>query len=101
MDPRSRRSSPASGIGFNSMRATRRIGVSWATPDDLVTTTRAWTDANANFIPDCALTDFAANGECAPINNANFGQSIISTRYAPGVVTGWGPRGFNWEVSPL
>jgi hypothetical protein len=64
-----------------------------------VITTRAWNDANGNFIPDCVLTDFAANGECGPINNANFGQSIISTSYAPGVVTGWGTRGYNWEVS--
>jgi len=29
-----------------------------------------------NFIPDCELANFALNGECGPISNANFGKFI-------------------------
>ena len=63
------------------------------------TGTRAWNDVNMNFIPDCDLTNQALNGECGPNNNANFGKPIVTTRYAPDVVTGWGTRGYNWETS--
>jgi hypothetical protein len=63
------------------------------------TTGRSWGDANGNFIPDCDLTNPARNGECGPDDNANFGKAIVTTRYAPGVVNGWGTRGFNWEVA--
>jgi len=34
--------------------------------------TRAWTDANGNFVPDCDLGNRAATGECAAVNNTNF-----------------------------
>src|SRR5262249_22783418 len=46
------------------------------------TGTRSWNDANGNFNPDCNLTALEANGECGPINNANFGKVLVTTRYA-------------------
>jgi hypothetical protein len=61
--------------------------------------TRAWTDANRNFVPDCNLSSPVANGECGPNDNANFGQAVVPIRYAPGTVDGWNTRGFNWEMS--
>jgi hypothetical protein len=63
------------------------------------TTGRSWGDANRDFIPDCDLTNPARNGECGPNDNANFGKAIVTTRYAPDTVEGWGTRGFNWEMS--
>ncbi len=63
------------------------------------TTTRAWTDANRNFIPDCNVTLPAANGECAAMANSNFGTSVPGNNYDPDTVTGWGKRPFDWEFS--
>jgi hypothetical protein len=42
------------------------------------TANRVWNDTNGNFIPDCQLANFAANGECEAISNANFGRFIPS-----------------------
>jgi hypothetical protein len=39
---------------------------------------RNWNDVNGNYIPDCALADFTANGECGAISNQNFGKFIPS-----------------------
>lgn len=60
---------------------------------------RTWTDLNGNFLPDCDLTNQAANGECAVSNNQNFGKPVVPFRYDTDTVTGWGNRGFNWEAS--
>lgn len=63
------------------------------------TATRAWNDANANFIPDCDLASVVANGECAAVSPATFGQPRIVTRYAEDTLVGWGSRGYNWQFS--
>jgi hypothetical protein len=63
------------------------------------TTFRPWDDTNSNFFPDCDLTNSARNGECGPNDNANFGRALVTTRYANGIVEGWGNRGYNWEFS--
>ena len=60
-------------------------------------TTRRWTDANNNVVPDCDLTNLAENGECGAIDNRNFGRAIVPIRYDPEAVNGWGKRGYNWE----
>jgi hypothetical protein len=62
-------------------------------------TTRNWNDANRNFVPDCDLTNPAANGECAAMANANFGNSVPGNTYDPDTLTGWGKRPYNWEFS--
>jgi hypothetical protein len=59
--------------------------------------TRTWNDTNGNFIPDCDLSNQAANGECLASNNQNFGKPVVPFRYDPRAVTGWGTRGYNWE----
>jgi hypothetical protein len=64
-------------------------------------TTRSWSDANRNFIPDCILTRPDENGECGAMANQNFGSSSTagSAEYDPSVLSGWGIRGYNWEFS--
>jgi hypothetical protein len=66
----------------------------------VLTTTRTWTDANKNFIPDCNLNSPAANGECGAIDNLNFGKNNPrATSYSSNVLTGYGNRGNNWQAS--
>lgn len=55
------------------------------------TATRTWTDANNNFVPE--------DNELGPISNTNFGKSLITTTYAPDVLTGFGNRGASWQMS--
>jgi hypothetical protein len=59
---------------------------------------RSWNDLNGNYVPDCDLTNPAANGECGAISPANFGKTQVTTRYDPDVLTGWGKRRYDWEV---
>jgi len=62
-------------------------------------TTRTWSDGNRNFVPDCDLTSAAANAECGPLNDPNFGKANPSTTYDPKATTGWGSRPFDWEFA--
>jgi len=64
------------------------------------TVTRTWTDANKNYVPDCDLGNFSANGECTAISNQNFGKNNPSaTVYDPSVLNGYGVRDYNWDFS--
>jgi hypothetical protein len=60
---------------------------------------RAWTDANNNFVPDCVLLNFAANGECGQIANPLFGSATRSATFDDILRTGYGNREANWEFS--
>ncbi|MGE3277133.1 MAG: TonB-dependent receptor [Vicinamibacterales bacterium] len=62
-------------------------------------TTRAWSDANGNFYPDCDLRATGANGECGALANANFGQVVRTTVPDPAMSEGWGKRGYSWQGS--
>jgi hypothetical protein len=66
-------------------------------------TTRDWTDANHNFIPDCDLTNPNKNGvidTCGTLANLNFGQVASNiTQYDPKVDGGWFNRGYNLEFT--
>jgi hypothetical protein len=64
--------------------------------------TRSWTDTNKNFVPDCVLTNLAANGECGALSDPNFGTNNVAAllsqlSFDPNLQTGWGKRGYNWE----
>jgi hypothetical protein len=63
------------------------------------TATRTWNDANGNLIPEGDPLNPLPNGEYLGTINANFGKSIITTRYDPAVSQGWGKRPYNWEYS--
>jgi len=61
---------------------------------------RTWNDANGNYVPDCDLTNLAANGECGTINNANFGKNNPNaSRYDPDLLTGFAQRTYAWDIS--
>jgi hypothetical protein len=68
--------------------------------------TRAWTDTNGNFVPDCDLTNPLAQDNraigsdlCGVVSNTNFGQATPSLSYDPAVLNGWGARPYQWEFS--
>ena len=44
---------------------------------------------NADFEPDCDLTNFAPNGECGPITTAGFGTPNIAFAWDPTARQGW------------
>ena len=70
-------------------------------------TTRNWTDANANFHPDCDLQnpaqqDLRSRGGdlCGPYNNpsvATFSEN--TTVENPEFTQGWFKRGYNWRAT--
>ena len=59
---------------------------------------RNWSDANGDYIPDCNLADFTANGECGAISNVNFGKFIPSSTIFDKSVTN-GNRDFLWDIN--
>jgi hypothetical protein len=64
----------------------------------VVRTTRGWTDTNRNYVPDCDLTNPAANGECARMDNQNLGRQVFNRSFDPNYVGGWGTRPHNWSL---
>ena len=60
---------------------------------------RAWTDSNGNYVPDCNLASRLQNGECGPLQNQNFGNPVVTTRYSDSVLKGFGVRPYNWDMS--
>jgi hypothetical protein len=70
------------------------------------TVTRAWTDANSNFAPDCNLLNLqtqdlrSSGGDyCGVVNNLNFGQPTPNIKFTEATRFGWGNRAYNWEFS--
>ena len=91
-------------LKFSLGRYVRKTGVDIANANNPINTsvnsvTRTWTDANGNFIPDCDLSNFAANGECLAISDQSFGKFSPTTRWADDVLHGFGVREFNWDLS--
>ena len=50
------------------------------------TTTRTWSDANKNYIPDCNLSLATANGECGADANSLFGTSTYQNAIDPAIL---------------
>jgi hypothetical protein len=71
------------------------------------TTNVTWNDTTfpvgdprrGNFVPDCDLRSPTANGECGAWSNQNFGTPAVRARYASDVVTGFGNRGYLWDLA--
>jgi hypothetical protein len=63
-------------------------------------TTRNWTDSDADYVPDCDLRSPAANGECGPWSDLTFGQiRAANTRRAPDALEGFNRQFYNWRAS--
>jgi hypothetical protein len=60
--------------------------------------TRGWTDADRDFVPDCDLLNREANGECARLDNQNLGKPVFTRSFDADLVTGWGTRPHNWSM---
>jgi Carboxypeptidase regulatory-like domain len=67
--------------------------------------TRAWTDANNNFTPDCNLQDpnlqdlRTSGGDfCAALQNRAFGTPTLTNNFDPALLTGWGVRSSDWTL---
>jgi hypothetical protein len=70
--------------------------------------TRAWTDANRNFTPDCDLLnpdaqDLRSGGGdlCGVLSNRRFGQNVLTNAFDVGLLNGWGVRPSDWNVSAM
>ncbi|HEY7169881.1 MAG TPA: TonB-dependent receptor [Vicinamibacterales bacterium] len=62
--------------------------------------TRNWSDANHNYVPDCDLGNFSANGECGVISDQNFGKNNPNAvQLDPAIMTGYGKRDSNWDIT--
>ena len=65
----------------------------------------AWTDSNNNFVPDCDLTNSAAQNltasggdVCGVMSNVRFGQNVLTNNFDPDLLNGWGVRPSDWNV---
>ena len=62
-------------------------------------TTRPWTDANGDFVPNCNLLNPAGNGECGAMANPFFGQPINQLTVDPATTSGWNTREHSWDLT--
>jgi Carboxypeptidase regulatory-like domain len=67
--------------------------------------TRAWTDTNGDFVPDCDLSnpaaqDFRQQGGdlCGVLSNTNFGKNVLTNNFDRGILNGWGVRPSDWNL---
>jgi hypothetical protein len=67
--------------------------------------TRAWNDANGNFVPDCDLRNPDAQDHrpgggdlCGVISNTRFGQPVLTNNFDPAILDGWGVRPSDWTL---
>ena len=68
--------------------------------------TRAWTDTNQNFVPDCDLSNPAAQdlrgsgGDlCGVMSNTQFGTNVLTNNFDPAILNGWGVRPSDWNLA--
>jgi hypothetical protein len=68
--------------------------------------TRAWTDANRNFVANCDLLnpnaqDLRAIGgdACGVLSNVDFGRNVMTNAFDAALLDGWGVRPSDWNVA--
>ena len=67
--------------------------------------TRAWIDANRNWVPDCDLLNPAAQDRgttggdmCGVLSNTDFGKPVLTNNFDPAILEGWGVRPSDWNL---
>lgn len=70
-------------------------------PANLISTgtSRAWSDANRNFFPDCDLSIRTANGECGALRNPAFGLPLKINTWDPDILEGSFVRPYAWQAN--
>jgi hypothetical protein len=96
-------------VSLNKYLASQTLDNIGRTPNPVLrlvnTASRSWDDRagrgiNADYVPQCDLTNPLANGECGQLDNIAFGlPSTNFTQFSEELLTGWGNRAFNWEFS--
>jgi len=85
-----------SNLAYNSNPALRIVGGGGGIFPPSVN--RTWSDANGNFVPDCVLTNLAANGECGA-TDLRFGSTqLIGSVFDEALFSGWGVRPSDWAL---
>ena len=100
--PRSRpaRTSTSSGSGRSRSRDQLRTSSNNPINRLVNNVTRDWLDPTATSSRSATWPTSAANGECGPVSNPNFGLvTAPTTTYDPDYLSGWGKRNYNWEFS--
>jgi hypothetical protein len=85
------------GLAYGALRPSSRLQG---------TTTRTWTDANRNDIPDCDLLNPAAQSPattgsvdtCTAIANSAFGTNAFTSDLDPSLRAGWAVRPGDWGL---
>ena len=94
--------------GGRYLEAAAALGV-YSAPNPVTriatTASRAFTDGNNNFVPDCDLLDPGLQDQrtsggdlCAALNNQNFGKAVFSNTIDPDILSGRGVRGADWQI---
>ena len=95
-------------LNYANTNPTLRIPTSTG-PFGVPGVTRTWIDADADWVPDCDLSNPQANGNaaatyggggadfCGVISNLRFGQPVLTGNYDPDLLSGWGVRAADWS----
>jgi hypothetical protein len=76
------------------------FGIGMAPANNMIAnTTRSWSDANRDYVPNCDLTNPLANGECGALANQDFGAASSILSYDRDLTNGLGRRTYNWQFS--
>jgi hypothetical protein len=100
------------GVSTNYANANPTLRIPTTTgPFGVQGVTRTWTDADADFVPDCDLNNLQPQGPttavhggggadfCGIVSNTRWGQNILTNNYDPDLLEGWGVRPSDWNVS--
>jgi hypothetical protein len=63
-----------------------------------LSTSRTWTDTNKDFVPNCDLANPSKNGECADMDDKNFGKEVFTRTFDTDLIHGYGKRQYNWGM---
>jgi hypothetical protein len=95
-------------LNYANTNPTLRIPTSTG-PFGVPGVTRTWIDADADWVPDCDLSNPQPNGNaaatyggggpdfCGVISNLRFGQPVLTGRYDEDLLSGWGVRAGDWS----